>query len=45
MIEKRFGYTIKHYINASFIHSFMCCSGGIWPGGKTVLVFGCFGAQ
>ncbi len=23
----------------------MCCSGGIWPGGKTVLVSGCFGAQ
>ncbi len=23
----------------------MCCSGGIWPGEKTVLVSGCFGAQ
>ncbi len=23
----------------------MCCTGVIWPGGKTVLVPGCFGAQ
>ncbi len=23
----------------------MCRSGGIWPGVKTVLVSGCFGAQ
>ncbi len=23
----------------------MCCSGGIWPGGKNIRVSGCFGAQ
>ncbi len=23
----------------------LCCSGGLWPGGKTGLVSGCFGAQ
>ncbi len=36
---------LMYYLQCSILGCVMCCSGGIWPGEKTVLVSGCFGAQ